>query len=51
MLDVAGIASGTSGGSYIGSVDLQPVPLPAAIWLMLSGLGGLGALVRKRGAA
>jgi hypothetical protein len=51
MLDVAGIASGTSGGSYIGSVDLQPVPLPAALWLMLSGLGGLGALVRKRGAA
>jgi hypothetical protein len=51
MLDVAGIASGTSGGSYIGSVDLQPVPLPAAIWLMLSGLGGLGALARKRGAA
>jgi hypothetical protein len=51
ILDVAGIASGTSGGSYIGSVDLQPVPLPAAIWLMLSGLGGLGALARKRGTA
>jgi hypothetical protein len=51
MLDVAGIASGTSGGSYIGSVDLQPVPLPAALWLMLSGLGGLGALSRKRRAA
>jgi hypothetical protein len=52
ILDVAGVASGTSGGSYIGSVDLQqPVPLPAAIWLMLSGLGGLGVLVRKRRAA
>lgn len=51
ILDVAGIASGTGGGSYVGSVDLEPVPLPAALWLMLSGLGGLGALIRKRAAA
>ncbi|MGB6307205.1 MAG: FxDxF family PEP-CTERM protein [Steroidobacteraceae bacterium] len=51
ILDVAGIASGTGGGSYVGSVDLEPVPLPAALWLMLSGLGGLGALSRKRAAA
>ena len=26
----------------------SPVPLPAAVWLMLSGLGGVGALARKK---
>jgi len=48
MLDIAGIASGTNGGLYVGSLNLAPVPLPAALWLMVSGLGGLGAMVRRR---
>src|ERR1700679_3976140 len=48
ILDVACIASGTNSGSYIGSLAMQTVPLPAGIWLMLSGLGGLGVLSRKR---
>jgi hypothetical protein len=28
--------------------DYTPVPVPAAAWLLLSGLGGLGAATRKR---
>ena len=51
ILDVAGQATGSSGGSYLGSLNLTPVPLPAALWLLASGLGGLGVLVRRRQAA
>lgn len=32
------------------NADVTPVPLPAAAWLLLSGLGGMGALMRKRAA-
>jgi hypothetical protein len=37
-------------GTGIG-LEVTAVPLPAAAWLMLSGLAGLGTLVRKRKAA
>jgi hypothetical protein len=48
VLEVRGEVSGTSGGSYSGVLDLNPVPLPAALPLLLSGIGLLGGLVRKR---
>jgi hypothetical protein len=48
ILDVAGIANGTNGGTYIGQLNVNSVPLPASLPLVLSGLGGLWALARRR---
>ena len=48
FLDVAGTASGSLGGTYVGQLNLTPVPLPAALPLLLSGLGLVGGLRRRR---
>jgi hypothetical protein len=38
--------NGSIGGAYSGFVSA--VPLPAAAWLPLSGLAGVGAVARRR---
>jgi hypothetical protein len=48
VLQVRGTAIGANGGSYSGSLNVNPVPLPAALPLLLSGFGLLGGLFRRR---
>jgi hypothetical protein len=48
VLEVRGNVTGTAGGSYSGNLNLVPTPLPAALPLLLSGIGLLGAAVRRR---
>jgi hypothetical protein len=48
VLEVRGLVTGTSTGSYSGTLNVTPVPLAPALPLMLSALGGLGLLARRR---
>ena len=49
VLEVRGDVTGSSGGAYVGAFQLSPVPLPAAAWLLASGLGGLLGFGRTAG--
>jgi hypothetical protein len=47
-IEVRGTVTGLAGGNYTGSLDVTPVPLPAALPALLSGLGALAAYSRRR---
>jgi hypothetical protein len=49
-VQVAGDPDGSQGGFYGGAVSvISAVPLPAAAWLLFSGVAGLAAMARRRG--
>lgn len=47
-LEVLGTVLGQAGGTYTFSANLSQVPLPAAVWLLLSALAGLVGMTRVR---
>jgi hypothetical protein len=47
-LKVAGTGVGQAGGNYWGTLTVSPVPEPGEWALMLSGLGLIGFMVRRR---
>jgi len=50
-LEISGTTTASMGGQYFGAINLSPVPASAALPLLLSGLGAIAALVRRRHAS
>lgn len=51
VLEMRGNVTGSLGGGYAGALNIEPVPLPAALPMMLAGLGLLGRVARRRAAS
>jgi hypothetical protein len=49
VLEISGVANGTLGGSYTGTLNFgSPVPLPAGLPLLLTGIATLAGFARRR---
>jgi hypothetical protein len=48
VLELRGDVNGTGGGSYSGTLNVNPVPLPAGLPLLASGIGLFGGWLRRR---
>jgi hypothetical protein len=51
VLEVAGLETGGVSGTYQGSLNVEPVPLPATLPLLVGGLGILTSAIRRRRSA
>jgi hypothetical protein len=47
-LAVSGTPVGSAGGIFSGVISVDAVPLPSAVWLLLSGVLGVAAMTRRR---
>lgn len=47
-LTIAGVATGSAGGIYAGAIDVAPIPVPPAVWMLGSALVGLATVGRRK---